>query len=300
MAYQELTQYNSPNYTPENQVRAVYGIPRTIEGVTYHWWGDPKHNPQFMNIVNYLCRQNGNTSAHVVGEAGRIAWIVDARHAAWHAGNARGNATTVGYECNPRLSDGDYETMGEFHYDMEKAYGRRLSIYVHKEWSATSCSPIDKGRIRAIADRYHAGNVPKPVKQPVPQAIALKTPKTVVANLDTVRLWDLETNPEYKAVKEFRKGTKIDVVAEIPFNGTVYYQTKWSFGRNKNGINKNDVVDYVEPVPIPKAPEQPKPAPKPSDVLVNNQDLEKRVSALEKAVAMIKEFLAKVFKLFNK
>lgn len=157
MAYQELTQYNSPNYTPVSQVAAFYGMIRFIEGVTYHWWSDPKLRPLFLSIINYLCRPNGNTSAHVVGEAGRIAWIVDAVHAAWHAGHARGNAQTIGYECNPRLSDGDYETMGEFHYDMEKAYGRRLSIYVHKEWSATSCSPIDKGRIRAIADRYHRG-----------------------------------------------------------------------------------------------------------------------------------------------
>lgn len=157
MSYQELTQYNSPNYTPESQVPYVYGMPRTIDGVTYHWWGDPAQQPQFDGIVNWLCRPNGNSSAHVVGEAGRIAWIIDANNAAWHAGNARGNATTVGYECNPRLADGDYEVMGEFHYDMEKSYGKRLPIYVHKEWFNTSCSPIDKGRIRAVADRYHQG-----------------------------------------------------------------------------------------------------------------------------------------------
>ena len=159
MAYQELTQFNSPNYTPGSQVPAVYGMARAVEGVTYHWWGS---NADFMSIVNYLCRANGNTSAHTVGEAGRVAWIVDAVNAAWHAGNARGNATTVGYECNTRLSDGDYETMGEFHYDMEKAYGRRLNIYVHKEWFNTSCSPIDKNRIRVIADRYHAGGGSRP------------------------------------------------------------------------------------------------------------------------------------------
>lgn len=157
MAYQEITQYNSPNYTPQEQVPYYYGMPRTIDGVTYHWWGDPAQQPQFMGIVNWLCRANGNSSAHVVGETGRVAWIVDAANAAWHAGNARGNATTVGYECNPRLTDGDYETMGELHYDMEKAYGKRLPIYVHKEWTPTSCSPIDKNRIRAIADRFHQG-----------------------------------------------------------------------------------------------------------------------------------------------
>jgi N-acetyl-anhydromuramyl-L-alanine amidase AmpD len=84
MAYQELTQFNSPNYTPGSQVPAVYGMARAVEGVTYHWWGS---NADFMSIVNYLCRANGNTSAHTVGEAGRVAWIVDAVNAAWHAGN---------------------------------------------------------------------------------------------------------------------------------------------------------------------------------------------------------------------
>lgn len=153
--YQELTQYNSPNYTPYAQVPSVYGMQRTIIGVVYHWWGDPNLNPLFLNIINFLCRQNGNSSAHVVGEAARIAWIIDAINAAWHAGHARGNALYVGYECNPRLSDGDYQTMGEFHYDMEVAYGRRLEIKVHKEFSNTACSPIDKNRIRRIADSLH-------------------------------------------------------------------------------------------------------------------------------------------------
>lgn len=153
--YQVLTQYNSPNYTPYAQVPSVYGMSRVITGVVYHWWGDPAQNPQFLNIISWLCRSNGNSSAHTVGEGNRVAWIVDAINAAWHAGNARGNALYVGYECNPRLSDEDYQTMGEFHYDMEVAYGRTLEIRVHKEFSNTSCSPIDKARIRRIADSLH-------------------------------------------------------------------------------------------------------------------------------------------------
>lgn len=153
--YQELTQYNSPNYTPYAQVPSVYGMQRSIVGVVYHWWGEPNQNPQFLNIINFLCRQNGNSSAHTVGEAGRVAWIIDAINAAWHAGHARGNALYVGYECNPRLHDGDYQTMGEFHYDMEVAYGRRLEIKVHKEFSNTACSPIDRDRIRRIANSLH-------------------------------------------------------------------------------------------------------------------------------------------------
>ena len=158
--YQELTQYNSPNYTPNAQVARIFGYERYIVGVVYHWWGDPNARPTFEGIINWLCRAGGNTSANTVGEDGRVAWIVDAVNAAWHAGHPRGTAQYVGYECNPRLSDGDYETMGRFHYDMEKAYGRRLEIRVHKEFSSTQCSPINVARIRQIADRHH--NPPKP------------------------------------------------------------------------------------------------------------------------------------------
>ena len=217
MAYQEITQYNSPNYTPQAQVPYYYGMPRTIDGVTYHWWGDPAQQPQFMGIVNWLCRANGNSSAHVVGEAGRVAWIVDVANAAWHAGNARGNATTVGYECNPRLTDGDYETMGEFHYDMEKAYGKRLPIYVHKEWTPTSCSPIDKGRIRAIADRFHQG-VPTVSEQQIrtlflsilerePDTAGMNHYKNQAANgwtIDQIKA-DILGSAEYKALQERKR-----------------------------------------------------------------------------------------------
>lgn len=217
MAYQEITQYNSPNYTPQLQVPYYYGMPRTIDGVTYHWWGDPAQQPQFMGIVNWLCRANGNSSAHVVGETGRIAWIVDAANAAWHAGNARGNATTVGYECNPRLTDGDYETMGEFHYDMEKAYGKRLPIYVHKEWTPTSCSPIDKNRIRAIADRFHQG-VPTVSEQQIrtlflsilerePDTAGMNHYKNQAANgwtIDQIKA-DILGSAEYRALQERKR-----------------------------------------------------------------------------------------------
>ena len=347
MAYQELTQFNSPNYTPSSQVPAVYGMARVVEGVTYHWWGDPRQNPQFMNIVNYLCRPNGDTSAHVVGEAGRVAWIIDAQHAAWHAGSARGNATTVGYECNPRLSDGDYETMGEFHYDMEKAYGRRLSIYVHKEWSSTSCSPIDKGRIRAIADRFHQG-APAAINQQIrtlflnllerePDAAGMDYYKKQAAHgwtIDQIKS-DILGSAEYKTLQERKhreaeaakpewiknkkdykgdklfviavdgaqvlnlmaapptsvgprvisKGTQVDIVQETIVGGKKYYISDWA---TKKGLPYGIPADKLGTVVENKEP---------TDKLHN--DLEKRVSTLEKIVSKIVEFLTSLFKGFK-
>lgn len=274
MAYQELTQYNSPNYTPYAQVPSVYGMPRTIDGVTYHWWGDPAQQPQFSGVINWLCRANGNSSAHTVGEGGRVAWIIDAINAAWHAGHARGNATTVGYECNPRLWDSDYETMGEFHYDMEKAYGKRLPIYVHKDWLATQCSPIDKGRIRAIADRYHQG-VPAVSDQQIRTlflSILEREPDTAGMThyrnqasrgwmIENIRA-DLLNSAEYRALQERKRkaaeeaakpewiknlkdhdGTKLSV---IPAGGTRVLNMMTGVPVNGEVIPKGTQIDIVK------------------------------------------------------
>lgn len=253
--YQELTQYNSPNYTPHASAPAVFGMSREIIGIIYHWWGDPNQNPQFMNIVNYLCRANGNTSAHLVGETNRIAWIVNAQDVAWHAGSARGNTKYVGYECNPRLHDGDYQTMGEFHYDMEKAYGKTLEIRTHNEFVGTQCSPIDRERIRRIADGLHyqdTAPAPNPTK-PVPAAVKLPAPLKFKAKLGTTNVWDLTTNPNYKAVTTLAKGSEFVAFAKIDFNNATYYVTEYSFGKGlKNGVNSVDLERIEEVAPQPE------------------------------------------------
>ncbi len=251
--YQELTQFNSPNYTPFAQVRSVYGLPRTIDGVTYHWWGDPANNPQFQNIINYLCRSNGNSSAHVVGESGRVAWIVDAINAAWHAGNARGNATQIGYECNPRLQDGDYQTMGQFHYTMERAYGKRLAIYVHKEWSNTACSPINKGYIRQIADQLHASDAapqPAPIRETAREVF--NPLKRFIVAQDCI----LENIPNGGNVgtRVYPKGESIDIKHKLTMSdGSVWYRTGYSADKElASGFRAANLTPYVEPTPDPE------------------------------------------------
>lgn len=576
MAYQEITQYSSPNYTPASQVPRIYGKARTIEGVVYHWWGDPNLKPSFQGIINFLCRPNGNTSAHVVGEAGRIAWIIDAQHClpidatevltpngyvplskmkvgdtvfqydiktgiidrttvldvvdkrvekvykmrqteatadhdlivqpnrkaklskqkmkvlfnkdkntrrlfprasgtdskgvdltddeirylvaiqadgsfikgkdaisfhfkkdrktqrieellkkldrqykkytsplgntrfrvyhgerswaerylpnksfsdfwlnmndhqidifieelflwdgdngrlrsysttdkkssdivqaifslagyyprcdvaeargsrkmsyrifptlsyglhggmdiqeretevscitvekgaiiirqygktqiigncAWHAGNSYANSSLIGYECNPRLSDGDYETMGEFHYDMEKAYGRRLAIHVHKEFSSTQCSPVDKNRVRAIADRFHAGQAqkvsapPAPTKKAVPAPEKFSAPRRFKVKIDKAELWDLESNPNWKSVKSFTRDTVLEFAGVYHFNNSVYYTTAYSMSKGvKTGVNAVDLEEIVAKAPEPT----PAPAPKEDPEWVKN------------------------------
>lgn len=136
--YTYITNSDSPNYTPAASARAAYGMDRVIEGVVIHHWGDPNQNPQFDNVVNYLCRQNGNTSAHYVCEAGRVSCIVAPYDIAWHAGTAWGNARTIGIELNPRASDADYDTAAELVADIRSAYGD-VPIYWHSYFVATAC-----------------------------------------------------------------------------------------------------------------------------------------------------------------
>lgn len=136
--YENITRFNSPNYTREQDSLGVFGFKRVVSGITIHHWGDPAVVGNFDQTVSYLCRANGSSSAHTVVEAGRVAWVVDAQNVAWHAGNARGNATTLGYELNPRASQGDYDTAAELIAQTRLTYGD-LPLYPHKYWKATQC-----------------------------------------------------------------------------------------------------------------------------------------------------------------
>lgn len=157
------TTYNSPNYTPASQVPQVYGGPRTIQGVTVHWWGNPAERPTFDGSASYLCRPNGNTSAHFVVEAGRVACLVSPANAAWHAGSAEGNRTTIGIECNPRMSEGDIQTLVELIAWIEDTYGP-MKVYGHRDWHNTACPGTYYAKLPEIISRVNAQHSKAPTK----------------------------------------------------------------------------------------------------------------------------------------
>mgnify|MGYP003499834673 FL=1 len=140
MSYNLDTSHDSPNFTRGSQSAAVFGYPRNIEGITIHWWGDPSQNPSFAGIRDYLCRANGNTSAHYVatGTGRQVACIIAPGDVAWHSGNSQGNALTIGIECDPRCRDEDYDVVAELVADIRSAYGD-VPIYSHKMWTSTAC-----------------------------------------------------------------------------------------------------------------------------------------------------------------
>lgn len=251
MSYTEITQYDSPNYTPNAQVRAVYGMNRSIDGITIHWWGDPNTNPSFEGVVAWLCRANGNSSAHVVatGTSNRAAWIVNAVDAAWHAGNATGNATTVGIECDPRARAGDYSVVAELIADLWIAYKRKLPLYPHKHWMSTACPGVyDLNRLQSEANDWYAK---KTATTPTPKWEAMENPRHMLAAVD-LKVINLDTGATVGDT--IKAGTDIDFREKKTQDGQVYLRSAYSASKNLNyGIQQSKLKEI--PAPEPPQPE---------------------------------------------
>ena len=135
--YEYLTQYDSSGYNGY----------ATIDCIVDHWWDDPAKKPTFMGTVNSLCN-NPNGSAHYVVEAGKVACLIAPGLRAWHVrsndfqrvmpGIYDINSHSIGIECNPRMTDGDIETLCQLHADLWIDYGK-VPIYGHKDFMATEC-----------------------------------------------------------------------------------------------------------------------------------------------------------------
>jgi hypothetical protein len=183
MAYTLQTQYNSPNYTPAASVPAVYGRPRKVKYLTIHHWG--AFGQSHSGVVNYLCRAGGNTSAHYVASAGLVTCIVAPQHAAWHSGNAVGNAESVGLELRPEATEADYQTAAELIADLRKVYGD-VPLVPHKHWHNTACpGKWDLAKLDRMARAVASGKAPivKPATPTAPKPIPTKEPELTAAEI---------------------------------------------------------------------------------------------------------------------
>lgn len=155
-AYTYLTSKTSPNQNARNS---------KIKSITIHHWGS--RGQRFDNVVSWLCDKRAGTSAHYVVEAGKVACIVDPDRRAWHAGNSRGNHESIGIECRPEATEGDYATVAALVADLRAVYGN-IPLVPHKSWTSTACPGVwDLGKI----DRLARG-VKAPVKAPTGGASA--------------------------------------------------------------------------------------------------------------------------------
>ncbi|ALY08487.1 endolysin [Arthrobacter phage Anansi] len=142
--------YTAKGFTPAAQVPAVYGGPRTIESITIHHWG--ALGQTHMGVVNFFCVTGpGTTSAHFVSSAGKTHCIVSPLDAAWHAGNGTGNRTSIGIECRPEATDGDYLEVAKLIAWLRSKYGD-LPLIPHRDWQATACPGVwDLARLDKLA-----------------------------------------------------------------------------------------------------------------------------------------------------
>lgn len=142
---------NDSEFTAAGDVPSVFGgLRRTIESITIHHWGvfGQTHD----GVVDFFVNRNRNTSAHFVVSDGRIHCLVSPADAAWAAGNAYGNATSIHIECHPEATDGDYETVAWLVDFLRDNYGKNLPLMRHSQWTSTACPGIwNLDRIDAMA-----------------------------------------------------------------------------------------------------------------------------------------------------
>ena len=258
---------NSPNYTPNASVRAAYGYPRSIDWITIHWWGDPNTNPTYEGVVSWFSQTRSQVSAHdvITGTGNRVAVMVDYNNAAWHAGNAQGNATSLGFECDPRCRPEDYEAVAQDVAETWRFYGREIPLRGHNSWMATQCpGNYDLNRIAQRAREIN-NHKPAPAPVPVPQPTPVPAQPEWVRNLKDItdvklsvlpaggtRVINLNTLAPVNDVI-IPKGTQVDIAKETTVGGKKFYISNYSANANiANGVLASDLgVPVVEP-PVEK------------------------------------------------
>lgn len=165
MAFEFITQYDSVSYTPGREGHS-------IKRIVIHHWGDDGQS--FMGVVNWLCRNGSESSAHYVLEDGRVACIVNPEDTAWHAGNWNANLESIGIECRPEMTDGDLRTLAELISILWETYGY-LPLCGHCDIKPTACPgryyPM-LGHIEELAKGSSAEVLPEPsVPTPTPSSV---------------------------------------------------------------------------------------------------------------------------------
>ena len=195
-AYTYITKFTSPNQNARNS---------KVKSITIHHWG--ARGQKFDNVVNWLCQKRAGTSAHYVVEAGKVACIVDPDRRAWHAGNSRGNHESIGIECRPEATEGDYATVAALVADLRAVYGN-IPLKRHRDWTSTACPGVwDIGKI----DRLARG-----VKPSVPAAskggASAPAPKPVASGkLVEDGRWGTATTSALQRLLNSKTGSKLKI-----------------------------------------------------------------------------------------
>ena len=255
---------NSPNYTPNASVRGAFGFNRSIDWITIHWWGDPNSGPSYEGVVSWLCQTRAQVSAHdvVTGTGRRVAVLVNYPDAAWHAGSAQGNATSLGFELDPRCRQEDYEAAAEDISDTWKSYGRIIPLRAHRSWSSTQCpGNYDLNRLNAMALELYNGKPPV-VTPPVESVKEVSR-----ENYNPVKKFKIAQNCILEGIpnggnagtREYKQGEDIEFAQKLTMSdGSVWYRTAYSASKElPSGFRAQNVAEVVPPVVVPPVPVDP-------------------------------------------
>lgn len=256
---------NSPNYTAAAQVRAAYGYPRTIDWITIHWWGDPSTNPTIEGVVSWFTQTRSQVSAHdiITGSGNRVFVMVNYGDAAWHAGNALGNASSLGFECDPRCRPEDYEAVSQDIAETWKYYGRIIPLRKHSSWKQTACPgnyDLDRLYNRAVEIYNGAPVVTPPTPAPITEVSreVFNPLKQFKTNKDT-RLYNIIPG-NVNGSNVYANGTIVDIKQLLTLSdGRKYYRTEYSSDKElATGFRAEDLVDQTPPpVVVPPVVVQP-------------------------------------------
>lgn len=156
MSFDFITKHDSPNYTRLKN--------RKVDTIVIHHWGSD--SATFDGVVSHLTKKSSGVSAHFVVEAGKVACLVNVNDVAWHAGNFDVNKRSIGIECAPKMTSGDYRTLVELVADLYEIHGA-LRIVGHRDVKATVCpgrwykriARIRRDALALVAER--SGNKPQ-------------------------------------------------------------------------------------------------------------------------------------------
>lgn len=157
-----------------------YGVPYNPVESHLHWWGKPGEAGTHDGNVNHI-KNTKDLSVNFVVSERRITLMVPINKLAFTTGKR--NPYGWKSENDPTLSDWQYKTMGYLHYIVEKLNPSLLNepLRHHKEFMQTSCSEIDKAKVRYYAEAFRTGTLdpatglppekvePTPTPEPEPE-----------------------------------------------------------------------------------------------------------------------------------
>lgn len=311
MAFNWQTQWNSPNYTEAADVYATWGRPRTIEAIAIHWWGNPENNPSYEGVINWLCRPNGGSSAHIVatGTGRRAACLIDLDDASWATNSA--NPYTISIECDPRCRDEDYDVVAEVVAQLRANYGP-LPLVPHRQFTSTSCpGNYDLDRINRIAATKQVtkdsawGDVRDvaPAPAPAPEQPVwsnMENPRHMRAMVD-LHVYDLVNRRTVGDV--IKAGTDIDFKTQTQWDGETYLRSKSSTDAGRHWGISLDALGEV-PAPAPEAEKQPEVVPPEAHEKPSEGSLDKETTTLlqdvKKLLQELTQLLRSIFKIGDK